>query len=901
MKQFDGLFRRRRDEDLSDEIEAHLAMAAHDRVERGEGKVEAEAAARREFGNRALVQEVTREMWRWGSLERLWQDIRFGLWTMRRSPGFTTVAVLSLALGIGANTAILTLIEAVMSQWLPVKDPARLVLFYDGINSGVYSGRGYHSDIFSYPFWEFLKKSAGPFEDVCAFRQSNDRVAMHLAGASDSEPDERAEAHLVAGNYFRVLGVSAAIGRTLRLEDDAANAVPVAVISYRYWQDRFHSDSGVVGKSVVLNGTAFTLVGVAAREFFGERIRTAPDFWLPLAFQPQVLQRESWLAAQDVYWLNFMGRLKPGDTAQHAAAVVTAQLQQFFLAQAGTDVAPSTRRKIHEARIVLKPGGTGISGLRDLYSEPLHMLMAVVGIVLLIACANIATLLLARAAARRAEFMTRLALGAAPGRIMRQVLTESVLLSLTGGLAGIIFAWWSLKGLVVLLDINPVVKVRPDPAVLIFTLVITLLTGLLYGVIPAWRFSNMEARSMTLVRYAEFGRSRFGSTQALIVVQVALSCVLLVGAGLLARSLLKLETQEMGFQDGQVLIVSIDPQMAGYQKNELFALYRELNERLNQIPGVVSASLARYTPESGNSSSGNFSIEGYTPSAGKEMNLYSVEVGPHFFETLRTPLLMGREIGERDTPSAPLAAVVNQKFVDTYFPGQSPLGKRFSNGSPLRPPIFEIVGVAANERFYDVRQQAEPMAYLAAWQAQGQSPYFGDLLIRTSADEASVVAAVRRALFAINKKLIVVNFTRLDHQVEESLAQQKLITDLSSVFGFIALLLAAIGIYGTVAYAVSRRTFEIGVRIALGAQRQNILAMILRESVVLTLVGVMVGLPLAFAAARWIKGFLFGVKAADPLAIAAAIVLIALVSLLAGYIPAARATKTGPAFALRYE
>jgi macrolide transport system ATP-binding/permease protein len=848
-----------------------------------------------------LIQDQVRDASTIVWLETLVHDLQYGFRQLRKAPVLVAVAVLSLALGIGANTAIFTLINAVMLQSLPVRDPGRLVLFYDGISTGVYSGDSFPSDIFSYPSWQYLRSHSDSFEDLCAFRQGSDRVVMHISGSAESGPPERAEVHLVSGNYFQVLGVNAASGRILRLDDDTLSAPPAAVISYRFWNDRFHLDNTVIGRTVVLNGTSFVVVGVAAREFFGERIETPPDFWLPLSFEAQVLQREPWLAARDVYWLNVLGRLKPGVTVHNADADVSAHLQRFYSEQAGTHLSLSVKRKIHDVHVNLKPGGAGISGLRYLYSEPLHLLMAVVSVVLLIACANIATLLLARASARRQEFLARLALGASQQRLVRQVLTESVLLSVIGGLAGTGFAWWSAKGLILLLHVNPVIKVRPDPAVLAFTLAISLFTGILFGIIPALRFSRMEPRLGTGLRGTEFGASRFGSAQTLITLQVALSFVLLLGAGLLARSLVALDFQDVGFKRHNILVVHTDPRLAGYKKNELFPLYREIDERLNPIPGVISASIARYTPESGSSSSGNFSIQDYATNAGKEMNLYRVEVGPRFFETLGIPVLLGRTIGPRDTPGSPGAAVVNQSFVTAYLPTQNPIGRRISLGSPFRPPGIEIVGVVADSKYYDLRESAKPMAFLAAWQLEGDDAYAGDLLLRTSGEPSAITAAVRRVLNGISTKLPVLNVTTLDQQLDLSLYQLKMITSLCSVFGVAALLLAAIGIYGTVAYAVTRRTTEIGIRIAIGAQRMNVLWMVLRDSIVSIAAGLVFGLPLAWAATRWIRTFLFGVPVADPLATAGAVLLIANASLIAGYLAAFRATKIDPVHALRYE
>jgi len=828
------------------------------------------------------------------------QDIRYGLRQLAKAPVLVAVAVLSLALGIGANTAIFTLIDAVMLQSLPVRDPGRLVLFYDGIATGVYSGGDLQSSEFSYPFWQYLQTHDDSFESLSAFRQSNDRVILHVADSNKTGFGEQAMVHLVAGSYFQVLGVHAAVGRVLSPSDDSLSAPRVAILSYPFWRDRFHLDPAVIGHEAVLNGTAFTIIGVADRQFFGERVQPAPDFWLPLSSGPQILQGESkpLLTAHDVYWLNCIGRLKPGVTLARAQSAVNLRFHQFYLEQAGGRLTPEILRKIEDVRIQLKPGGGGISGLRYLYSEPLHILMAVVAVVLLIACANIATLLLARALARRQEFLTRLALGASRARLLRQVLTESILLSVLGGLAGAGFAWWSVKLLVLLLHVNPVVRVRPDPLVLGFTLALSVLTGILFGIFPALKFSRLEPRSGNIPKAAAIGRWRFDSARGLIALQVALSLILLVGAGLLAHSLLALERQNIGFRRDHILVIRTDASLAGYQQSGLFPLYRQVGDRLSELPGVTSASIGRFTPESGYSSSGNFSIEGYIESPGKKLNVYDVPVAPRFFETLGIPLLLGRTIGFRDTPASPAVAVVNESFVQRYLPNQNPLGKHISLGAPFKAPGAEIVGVVADSKYYDLREQAQPMVFFSLW----QNPSAGfEIVLRTAAAPSGVATEARQALKQASSRLPILGITTLNAQIEKSLDQQKMITTLCGIFGLLALILASIGIYGTLAYSVAGRTVEIGIRMAIGAQRRNVVWMVLRDSFVLIAIGLAAGLPLALGTTSWLKSFLFGVREIDPLAIAAAILLILALALLAGYLPARRAARIDPMRALRHE
>lgn len=844
------------------------------------------------LGNVTLVQDRMRDASTIVWLETTLKDIRYGFRQLRKAPVLVAAAVLSLALGIGANTAIFTLINAFLLQFLPVQDPVSLVLFRDGISTGVYSGDELQADVFSYPFYEYLTAHNDSFEDLCAFRQGDDRVILHVSGSNGSGPWEHANVHLVSGNYFKVLGVSAAAGRVLAPSDDSPNAPRAAVLSYPFWRDRFESDPAVVGKTVVLNGTAFTIVGIAAREFFGDRVQSAPDFWLPLAFQPEILQTKSYRSARDVYWLNFFGRRKPGVSMARTQAAVNIRLRQFYLEQAGNHISADMRRKIESVSVQLKPGGGGISAYRYLYSRPLHLLMAVVAVVLLIACANVATLLLARASARRPEFLTRLALGASRARLLRQVLTESVLLSSIGGAVGVAFGWWSVKLLLLLLHLHPVMKVRLDPLVLAFTFALSIFTGIFFGIFPALKFSRVESRP------AAMGRWRIGSAQALIASQIALTLILLFAAGLLAHSLFVLERQDIGFQRDNILVVRTDAGLAGYKPSEFFQLYRDIGDRLSALPGVASASIGRFTPVSGYSSSSNFSIQGHTAASGMKMRVYHLPVAPRFLETLNIALLLGRTISARDTPASPPVIVVNQSFVNLYLPNQNPIGQHLALGSPFKAPGAEIVGVVADSKFFDVREKAPPMAFFSLWQ---QPTSEAEAVLRTAAAPLSLGAEVRQAFKQISGKLPILRMNTLDSQIEKSLDQQKMVTKLCSIFGLLALLLASVGIYGTLAYSVAGRTNEIGLRMAIGAQRRNVIWLILRDSLLLTGVGVVLGLPLALSGTRWLKSFLYGVKGTDPLAIAFAVLLILALALLAGYLPARRAAGIDPMRALRHE
>ncbi len=839
-------------------------------------------------------------------MEETWQDVRFGVRMLRKNAAFALIVVAILTLGIGANTAIFTLVNAVVLKPLPVANPEELVLFSDSPSEGTSLGDPVTGKwrLFSYSAYRYFREHNDSFQELAAFRSGEARLSVRLEGEQSGEGATRAQGHLVSGNYFAVMGAKAALGRTLTAEDDAAAAGPAAVASYGYWRDKLASDASVIGRSVVLNGTAFTIVGVMGPEFFGARVRRSPDFWLPLAFQPQVEMQESYLGNDRAYWLNIIGRLKPGVRISEARASIDVQLQQFLTNQAGAQISDERRQGIQASYVELTEGSRGISGLRFYYSETLNMLMVIVALILLIACANVGNLLLSRSFARQREILIRLALGANRARLIRQLLTESVLLSALGGVFGVLFAQWGARALVKLVAPTAPLDIKADAMVLGFTALVALLAGILFGLAPALRASRVDLTSGLKDKSAGSGggRLRFGLATTLVVSQVALSLVLLVGAGLFARSLLKLERQDLGFNQNNVLLVDIDPRLAGYKPAGLNNLYQQLLDRLAVVPGVQSVSLASYSPLSGNSRTSNISIEGYTPSGDEDMIISHMLVGPRYSETLGLPLLVGREIGPQDTPASRKVAVVNEAFAESFFPGQNPIGRRFGFGDDSKKSgDIEIVGLVRDAKYQSAREKPTRMAYLAILQEQNASAYMSNLELRTAGDPLLLAGEVRAAVAQVDDKLPIISVTSLGKQLDQSLAQDRLMAQLVSFFGALALVLASVGLYGVMAHAVGRRTSEIGIRMALGAERSSILWMVLREAMFQVAVGVAIGIPAALAAGRFVSSMLYGVEATDPLSILVATAVMLVTALVAGYIPAYQATKVDPMVALRYE
>jgi predicted permease len=836
-------------------------------------------------------------------METLIKDLKYGLRSLVKRKGFAAIAVLTLALGIGANTAIFTLVNAVMLKSLPVSHPEELVLFSDTAGEGTsthdtpMTGEWQR---FSYPSYLYFRDHNQSFQDLTAFRSGESRLSVRRGAVQGAAT--RASGHLVAGNYFSLLGVSPLRGRLLTPEDDKPNAPPAAVMSYRYWDQELNRDPSIVGQTFIVNGANFTVVGITPQEFFGTRVRRAPDFWLPLAFQPQVELRKSYLDDNQVSFLMLLGRLKPGVSLDQAQAGVNLQLQQFLTDLAGSKLTDERRRGIQSTSIKLAPGNGGISVLRLLYSKPLHMLMAIVGMVLLIACANVGSLLLARATARKSEISLRMALGASRWRIIRQLLTESMLLAAVGGICGVLLAQWGVTLLVSLVAKEAPLDTRPDSGVLAFTVVVSIVAGLLFGLVPAVRASKTDLATARKEKARTRSRlGRFSLSSAMVVLQVGLSMVLLTGAGLFARSLLNLQNENVGFDRSNLLLVGIDPRLAGYKPAELPALYQQIFDRLSNLPNVRSVSMGTYSPMSGTHRASSIDITGYTPQPDEDIIIEDMLAGPKYAETLGIPVLRGRDLNIRDTVSAPRVALVNETFANKYFKDQNPIGRTLSADDDDNRKTLEIVGVIGDIKTADAREKQDPALYRPILQIADESAYTVNIEVRTNGDPNSFTNAVRQTINDVDDNIPIFGVTTLEAQVRDTLRQDRLIAQLVSFFGALALMLACIGLYGVMAHGVARRTNEIGIRMALGARGGNIAWMILRETLTLVVIGLVVGVPTALFAARFISAQLFGLQPADPAALIGAAVVLTVVALLAGYVPARRASRVNPLNALRYE
>jgi len=852
---------------------------------------------------RRIEQPVNRERIVLGARRRnmigdLWQDLGYAARMLRKNPGFTAVAVISLALGIGANSAIFQLLDAVLLRTLPVSSPRELAEVRIEDMEGARGSFNSWNPTVTNPVWEQIRNQQQAFSGVFAWSPTQ----FNLAPGGEPRP---AQGLWVSGDFFKVLGVRPILGRVFTPEDDQRGCgSPGAVISHSFWQREYGGDPSVVGKELTLAGRSLEIIGVTPAGFFGLEIGQSFDIAIPICSEALLLGKNTNLDSGTTWWLTIMGRLKPGWSLDQATAHLNSISSGIFQVTLPAGYPAVSVDNYLGFKLAAFPAGTGISQLRETYSSPLWLLLAIAGIVLLIACANLANLMLARASAREREIAIRLAIGASRGRLVRQLMAESLLLAMVGAGLGLFLArelsrllvsFLSTQGNSLFVDLNT------DWRVLAFTTSVAIVTCVVFGLTPALRATRIgpaavlkaDSRGMTA------SRERFSLRRALVALQVALSLVLVVGALLFSRSLSKLLAEDAGFQPKGILITSISLPRLNLPTERRQSFKRELLDRIRAIPGVDSAADTNVVLLSGNAWGNDVWLDG--SDSGQRTNSNFSRISPDYFKTLATPLLAGRDFDDRDTATSPNVAIVNESFARQLVNGANPVGARFwREATPDHPEtIYEIVGLVKDTKYRDLRRDFAPIGFFPV----SQDPFpsqFAQILIRSSATMSDVISPVKLALEEINPK-IVVNFRVLETQIWDSLLRERLMATLSAFFGFLAAMLAAIGLYGVISYGVAGRTKEIGIRMALGAERRDVLWLILREALLLVSIGVAIGLPAVFAATRLVSSLLFGLKPADPVSLSAAIILMFVVAAMAGYIPARRATKVDPMVALRYE
>jgi predicted permease len=976
-------------EDLDQDIRDHIERETRDNIDRGMPPEEARYAALRKFGNVRRVKEHARDVWTLVWLEQLLQDVRYGLRSLRKSPGFTAVAVLTLALGIGANTAIFSLIDAVMLRSLPVENPSQLVLLKwsarkaPKIHGYLSSGDCIVSDTscdapnpsgcsFSEPMFREIDQ-AGVFSRAAAFSNAG------LLDMTGNGPASTVTGQVVSGDFFRSLGVKAVLGRVIETSDDTPSSTSIAVLNYGFWQSAFGGSRDVIGRAIQLNGVPFTIVGVADQHFIGLTPGSDYDVWLPITDEQRIRDPLRWHQDRVTFWwLSIVGRLKPEVSLQQAQATISRIFRNemvngsvpIFEAGGGgrppegpapgsglagrqvtsrarlasgadtqsakiqarassgpkgtkTDNGPAPESvppgetalstPSDEPAVTLLGAQTGLTGSRGRYADPLYILMLAVGIILLIACANVAGLMLVRSTTRSKEIAVRLALGAGRTRIVCQLLTESVMLSALGGAAGIPLAYWCTHFIVSFVSNN---QTRPigfvvgvDMGVLAFTAAVSILTGVLFGIAPSFRgayvdFTPALKEGCTVsLNVSNRGVKWFTVGNALVIAQVALAIVVLVSAGLLVRTLQNLRSIDVGFDSHNMVIFQLDPTLVGYKFEDLDGFYRDLQGRLAATPGVTSVSYSAIPLLSG-----HFEITGFhwpQASPGRESEAFMLPVGPDFFNTMQIPFLEGRGFNASDyvlaaSNSAPIPVIVNQAFVVKYLGEEKdPRGKLFgqSVGDANSPQSsgYQIIGVVRDARYSNLRQEIGPTMY--APQRAGGAAFE----LRTRADLRALLPAIRRVVAQVNPNLPLFNITTESQQIDRLLFRERLVARLSAFFGLLALVLACIGLYGLLSYEVARRTREIGIRMALGAKVRDVLRLVVGQGIALVVLGVTLGIGLALGVTRYLVSILYGVQTNDPLTIVAAIALLALVTFAACYIPARRAMRVDPMVALRHE
>jgi predicted permease len=842
-------------------------------------------------------------------LNDIWQDLRYGLRALRKNPGFTAVATLTLALGIGANTAIFSVIDALMLKRLPVRRPDQLVRFeghYVNVVNGMPNPRT--SPTFPHPTFEKFRALTQVFSDVSGITEI-DRSNVTINGPGGGLDGGQVVVGMASGNYFSNLGVQAVIGRTFTPDDDRAlGGHPVAVISYGYWERRFARVADVVGRTLTLSGVTYDVIGVTPKGFSGDWVGKPMDLWVPFMMASQVMPEVP--GGPSRFPARVIGRLKPGATREQAQAAAQVLHQQILLEGAGPNPAPGLLNHIASWRVELAPAANGYSPQRRSFAQPLAILMIVVGLLMLIACANVANLLLARASGRHREMAVRLALGAGRWRVIRQLLTESALLAASGGALGLLFAWWGTSALAAFARSGPVMSallstttdldLRPDERVFAFTAILCLGAALLFGLAPALRSSKVSLASALTGRGegSDKAGGRFGPGRALVIAQVALSLLLLVGAGLFARTLSNLKAQDLGFDQEHTLLVWMAPVQTGRHGPALAELCQTVQERLSSLPGALSASVSMggvLDGGEGGLPSEQITIQGQAPRPG--LLLSGVSVAPEFFKTVGIPLLQGRDFTERDNETSPRVAVINETMSRFFFGDQDPIGRRFGW---MPGAESEIVGVVKDAKTGAPRDN-RGVIYSPYRQYQRALRLNWSVAVRAAGDPTALAAGVRQELRNIDPRLPVLRINTIKQQLDDVLFKERLVATLSALFGLLAFLLASLGLYGVVSYTVASRANEIGIRLALGATPAGAFRMIFKESLALALAGVAIGVPVTLATTRLISSRLFGVRAIDPFTIAAAASLLLAVAAIAALIPARRAARVDPMAALRSE
>ena len=908
---FRSLFHMQRaDAQLDSELRFHLERQIEENLAAGMTPREAREAALREFGGVTQIRDECRDERGVGLFYDFGRDLRLGMRQLRRSPGFSAVVVLSLALGIGANAAIFTLVHAVLLESLPVAHPEQLYRLGNDDSCCVIGGLQGEYSIFSYPFYRELRDHTPQFSELAAFQAGARSFSLRRAGIAD--PAVAASQQFVTGNYFSMFGLHAAAGRLITLDDDRAGAPPVAVISFRAWQQLFSQDPALIGSPVTINGRQFTLVGVTPPTFYGDTLRPYPtELWVPLATEPLLATGASFLANPDQSWLYAIGRVRPGTDIAGLQTQLNGELQQWLAAH--PEIGSNSRDEVPRQHIVLAAANRGVTSTADSLSWGLRLLFALSALLLLIACANIAGLLLARGIAARGQTAVHLALGASRSRLVRKELAASLVLALAGGLAAVFVAYAGSHGLILLsfdAASNVPIHAAPSATVLFFTLALALAAALLFGIVPA----SLNSRSNPAVALRGAGRGTRDSAslprRILVVLQVALSLVLLAGAGLFTATLRNLEEQHFGFETRNRMSIRVNPALAGYTYGQLPALYQQWEQRLGALPGVLGVSYSLYSPMEGNNWSGDITIQG-RPHNSRDNSSW-VRVGPRYFEVVGTRLRRGRLFTAGDTANTAPVAVINETFAAKFLPGTDPIGKRMGYGNETHAADFEIVGVVEDTKYVNARRPARPMFFLPYFQTvagadeteradQVRSNYAGTIELVFAGAPGPLEQAVRRALAEIDPNLIVLRAETFEDQLARNFRSDRTIARLTALFSIVALLLAAVGLYGIMASGVAQRTPEIGVRMALGASRAQVVWMVLREVLLLLLAGLAVGVPAALAATHATSDFLFGLTPADPPIFAGAVLVLGVVAMLAGFLPARRASRVDPMTALRYE